>query len=228
MRRAGYTNLFCHRAFPPSGFLLLGPAARGGGDASEREGWGCAEGMACETDSLCSPAPSRGGESERHPSPANVSKRRSEYREFVATLSVGSCDSSSQMLNQAHANQMIDMSGAVIPGSPATGVCRWGGIITLASELPVRAAETEIPARSLQPRNQRRPTSARSVSIAGNVRFARLCVLIEPNPARRSVHQDLDRILHLHPCCAPRLLIVLSRISLMQLNPKVAIGARHL
>jgi hypothetical protein len=74
---------------------------------------------------------------------------------------------------------MIDTSGAVM----------W-----LASALPVRAAETEIPARSMQPRNQRRRTSARSISIAAVVRFARLCVLIEPNPARRSVHRDLGRI----------------------------------
>jgi len=112
----------------------------------------------------------------------------------VATLKVSACDRSSQVFNQAHANQMIDMSGAVKPESPATGLCRWGGIMTLASKLPVRAAETEIPARSPQPRNQRCPKRARSTSIAAVVRFARLCVLIEPNPARRSVHRDLGRI----------------------------------
>jgi len=64
--------------------------------------------------------------------------------------------------NQTHANQKIDMSGAVM--SP--------------SALPVRAAETEIPARSMQARNQRRRTSTRSISIEEVVRFARLCVLI--------------------------------------------------
>src|SRR6201998_4950588 len=47
MRRAGNTNLFCHRAFPPSGFRLLGHAARWGGDACGREGRKCADGMTC-------------------------------------------------------------------------------------------------------------------------------------------------------------------------------------
>jgi hypothetical protein len=110
----------------------------------------------------------------------------------VATLKVDVRDSSSQVVNQTHANQMIVVSGAVR---------------SLASELLIRVSGIEIPARPPQPRNQRRPTSARSVSIAGDVRFARLCVLIEPNPARRSVHQDLDRILHLLQCRAPSLLI---------------------
>jgi hypothetical protein len=96
----------------------------------------------------------------------------------VATLKVGACDPSPHLRNQAHANQMIDMSGAVK---------------SLASKLPVRAAETEIPARSMQPRNQRCQASTRSTSIDAVTRFARLCVLIEPNPARRSVHQDLCR-----------------------------------
>ncbi len=159
------------------------------------------------TDNLRPPAPSQGGELDRLPSPANVSKQRSEDREFVATLKVDACDFSSQLHNQAHANQMIDMSGAVKPGTPATVICRWGGTVALASKLLVRVSGIEIPVRPPQPRNQRRPTSARSVSIAGVVRFARLCVLIEPNPARRSVHQDLGRILHPLPCRAPSLLI---------------------
>jgi hypothetical protein len=106
-----------------------------------------------------------------------VSKQVSDGREFVATLKVGVCDPSSQvrnhwgprrlvvagMENQAHANQVIDISGAVK---------------TLASSLPVCAAETEVPACSMQPRNQRNQTPAQSVLIAGLVRFARLCVLI--------------------------------------------------
>jgi hypothetical protein len=123
----------------------------------------------------------------------------------VATLKVSDSSPSSQLRdsrgprrriivagveNQAHANQTIDMSGAVK---------------SLASKLPVRAAETEISTRSMQPRNQRCQASTRSTSIDAVTRFARLCVLIEPNPARRSVLQDLGRILHLHLCCAPRL-----------------------
>ena len=121
------------------------------------------------TDSLRSPAPSRGGELEWQPSPVNVAKRISEYREFVATRSVvASCDSSSLVCNQIHANQKIDMSGAVMP---------------LASALPVRVSGIEIPVRPPRPLNQRHRIPARSFLIAGVVRFARLCVLIEPNPA---------------------------------------------
>ncbi|MGA8743933.1 MAG: hypothetical protein WB561_22260 [Terracidiphilus sp.] len=99
----------------------------------------------------------------------------------MATRLVVPRDNTSPENNQAHANQMIDMSGAVE---------------TLASLLAVRVSGIEIPARPPQPRNQRRRTSARSNSVAGDIRLARLCVLIEPNPARRAVHQDLGRILH--------------------------------
>ena len=61
------------------------------------------------------------------------------------------CDSLSQTRNQTHANQMIDMSGAV-----------------------------------------RRRISPRSILIARIFRLARLCVLIvNPIPARRSIHLDL-------------------------------------
>jgi hypothetical protein len=108
----------------------------------------------------------------------------------VATRSIDARDHSSPVFNHAHANQTIDMSGAVIPGPPATGLCRWGGIM-LASVPPVRVSGIEIPVRPLQPRNQRNQTAARSLSIAGVVRFARLCVLIEPNPVRRSVTRTL-------------------------------------
>jgi hypothetical protein len=84
--------------------------------------------------------------------------------------------------NQAHANQMIDMSGAVMPGPPATDLCRWGGM-PLASAPPVRDL-----VRPMQPGNQWRRISAQSIAIAGFVRLARLCVLIKPNPVRRLVH----------------------------------------
>ena len=127
-------------------------------------------------DSPRSPAPSRGGEPERLSNPAKVLKQVSEGREFVATLKVDVCDRSSQLCNQAHANQTIDMSGAVF---------------RLASMLPVRVSGIEIPVRPPQPRNQRNQTAARSLSIAGVVRFARLCVLIEPNPVRRAVTRTL-------------------------------------
>ena len=62
-----------------------------GGDACGREGWGCAAEMtgACLADREATAAcPYQGGELERLSSPANVSKRQSEGREFVATLKV--------------------------------------------------------------------------------------------------------------------------------------------
>jgi len=96
----------------------------------------------------------------------------------VATLKVDARDDSSKVENQTHANQMIVMSGAVI---------------SLASALPIRISGIEIPVRPPQPRNQRCRILQRSFSIAEVIRFARLCVLIEPNPARRSVYQDLGR-----------------------------------
>jgi hypothetical protein len=86
------------------------------------------------------------------------------------------CDPSSKQSNHAHANQTIDMNGAVL---------------MLVSMLLVFTAGTEDPACSVQPRNQRNQKPARSLSIAGVVRFARLCVLIEPNPVRRSVIKAL-------------------------------------
>ena len=129
------------------------------------------------TESLRSQALLRGGEPERLPSPAKVSKQVSEGREFVATLKVDGCDISSQLRNHrgprrqvlvagvdnhAHANQTIDISGAV----------------KLIRVLRVCAAETEVPTCSVQPRNQRNQTAAQPLSVAGVVRFARLCVLI--------------------------------------------------
>ena len=132
--------------------------------------------VACGIDSLRSPAPWRGGEPERLPSPAKVSIQVSEGREFVATLKVDVCDLSSQVFNHTHANQTIDMSGAVLK---------------LVSMLRVCTPGTEVPACSPQPRNQRNQTAARSLPITGVVRFARLCVLIEPNPVRRSVTRTL-------------------------------------
>jgi hypothetical protein len=165
----------------------------------------------CGADCLRSPAPQRGGELDRFSGPANVSKRRSEHRDCVASLSAGrTSDKASQvhsqrdprrqicaarLKNQTHANQMIVMREAV-PGPPATGFCLRSETKTSASALPDRVSEAETPARSLQPRSRRCQTGARSVSLAGTVRFARLCVLIKPNPARRSVLRDLDRVLH--------------------------------
>jgi hypothetical protein len=126
-----------------------------------------------------------GAAPEPLPRDASMSFSRSESREFVAVRSVtGACDDSSQtpnpgprrqlfvagvvkpsplrqflvvgVVNQSHANQMIDMSGAVT-----------------------------------------RQNLSRSVSIAETVRLARLCVLIvNPIPARRSVHPGPRRIWH--------------------------------
>ena len=118
--------------------------------------------VASGTESLRSPALLRGGEPERLPSPAMVSKQVSDGREFVATLKADACDISSQLRNHAQANQTIDISGAV----------------KLIRVLRVCAAETEVPTCSVQPRNQRNQTAAQPLSIAGVVRFARLCVLI--------------------------------------------------
>ena len=94
----------------------------------------------------------------------------------MATLKVDVSDLSSQAFNHTYANQTIDMSGAVLK---------------LVSVPPVRVSGIEIPVRPPQPRNQPNQTPARSFSIAGVVRFARLCVLIEPNPVRRSVTRTL-------------------------------------
>jgi hypothetical protein len=98
----------------------------------------------------------------------------------VVTRSIGPCDRSSQERNQAHVNQTIDMSGAVLP---------------LASALPDRTESKpnsfEIPVLSMQARNQRRRIALRCIFIAEVARFARLCVLIEPNPARHSIRLDL-------------------------------------
>src|SRR5579872_2023364 len=38
MRRAGDTNFFCHRTFPPDGYRLSGPAARSDGNSWNRRG----------------------------------------------------------------------------------------------------------------------------------------------------------------------------------------------
>lgn len=81
----------------------------------------------------------------------------------MASHSIAACGLSPQVHNHTHANQTIDMSGAVNP--PVKG-------------LPVRIAETEIPARLMQPRNQRSRIPARSISVAEVIRLARLCVLI--------------------------------------------------
>ncbi len=63
--------------------------------------------------------------------PERPSNHASESREFVASRSVTSGDPSSPESNQAHANQRIDMSGAVIPENPATDISRWGRVAPL-------------------------------------------------------------------------------------------------
>lgn len=71
----------------------------------------------------------------------------------------------SQEINQAHANQIIDISGAVTPRSR-----RWSNRV---SEAEPSSSTSERPMLSLFQR------------------CARLCVLIEPNPAGRAVRLDL-------------------------------------
>jgi len=149
----------------------------------------------------------KGGEPERLSSHASDSLWQSEGREFVASqlaipsLSLGRSlvavarEFSPQVRNQgprrlfvtgvenqAHANQKIDMSGAVMPEPKATIPCRPVGM-PLANAPPVRDS-----VRPMQPGNQRRRISPRSAAIAGFVRLTRLCVLIKPNPVRRLVH----------------------------------------
>jgi hypothetical protein len=120
----------------------------------------------------------------------------------VATLLVIPCDASSLEINQAHVRQRTDISGAVTPGSPATELCRWGGT-TSRSRTSNRASRAErgslVSARlvcSAFPWNR---SSARLL-VARLVRCARLCVLIEPNPAGCVGPPGPCRRMHLQFC----------------------------
>jgi hypothetical protein len=106
----------------------------------------------------------------------------------VASRSFALHDASSRGRNHAHANQTIDMSGAVSPLA-----------------------------------NQRCRIPTQSICVAGVVRLARLCVLIELNPARRTVHMTSPDIAS-SSTLAAGLADRLRRVSSEQLNPPEANG----
>ena len=128
----------------------------------------------CSVDDLCfagvaetleRPTALWGGEPQRLSSRASVLKRRSESREFVATLSCAPRDASASLRrSHAHANQMIDMRGAVTP-------------------LAVACAKRDLEAEPV-----RLIISSRPVLLIRCERLARLCVLMNPIlPGARSI-----------------------------------------